>query len=303
MRFFQKKTVILMVAVLTVFLLANYTARGKHQFAIMERITATVLAPVEYVFAQAGYSVRQSFAFTGKILNVYHENEALRAENEELKQSILDVNEVSAENARLRDMLDYKKAASQFDFVAATVIARDPGTWTNVIVINRGTADGLTKDMPVVTPQGLVGNITNVYTNAAKVQLILDARSAVGALVQRQESRVAGIVEGSSTNPASARMINLARDADIVQGDKIVTSGFGGIYPKGLLIGEALDVINDEGGLLKYAVLKPAVDFDKLEEVFVIVRSREPAPVVPPANPPQGGAAAQPEKPVKGAVR
>jgi rod shape-determining protein MreC len=279
-RFFHKKTVILVVAVLTVFLLANYTAQGKHQFAIMERVTATLLAPVEYVFAQAGYSIRQSFAFTGKILSAYHDNESLRAENAELKQQILNDSEILAENARLRVMLDYKKAASQFDFVAAAVIARDPGTWTNIIIINRGTNDGLTKDMPVVTPQGLVGNITNVYANSAKVQLILDSRSAVGALVQRQESRVAGIVEGNSSNMQSPRMVNLARDADIIKGDKIVTSGFGGIYPKGLLIGETLDVINDEGGLLKYAILKPAVDFDKLEEVLVIVRSREPAPKI-----------------------
>lgn len=301
MRFSYKKTVILVVAVLTVFLLANYTARGKHQFAIMERVVATVLAPVEYVFAQAGYSVRQSFAFTGKILNAYNDNETLLAENAELRQSILDVNEITAENARLRAMLEYKKGALQFDFVAATVIARDPGTWTNVIIINRGTADGITKDMPVVTPQGLVGNITNVYSNAAKVQLVLDSRSAVGALVQRQESRVAGIVEGNSTNMFSPRMINLARDADVIKGDKIVTSGFGGIYPKGLLIGEATDVINDEGGLLKYAVLKPAVDFDKLEEVFVIIRSREAAPTLPVANPP--AASVPQDKSVKGAVR
>lgn len=301
MRFFHKKTVILVVAVLTVFLLANYTAQGKHQFAIMERVTATLLAPVEYVFAQAGYSIRQSFAFTGKILSAYHDNESLRAENAELKQQILNDSEILAENARLRVMLDYKKAASQFDFVAAAVIARDPGTWTNIIIINRGTNDGLTKDMPVVTPQGLVGNITNVYANSAKVQLILDSRSAVGALVQRQESRVAGIVEGNSSNMQSPRMVNLARDADIIKGDKIVTSGFGGIYPKGLLIGETLDVINDEGGLLKYAILKPAVDFDKLEEVLVIVRSREPAPTLPAANSPAG--TTPQERSAKGAVR
>ena len=301
MRFFHKKTVILVVAVLTVFLLANYTAQGKHQFAIMERVTATLLAPVEYVFAQAGYSIRQSFAFTGKILSAYHDNESLRAENAELKQQILNDSEILAENARLRVMLDYKKAASQFDFVAAAVIARDPGTWTNIIIINRGTNDGLTKDMPVVTPQGLVGNITNVYANSAKVQLILDSRSAVGALVQRQESRVAGIVEGNSSNMQSPRMVNLARDADIIKGDKIVTSGFGGIYPKGLLIGETLDVINDEGGLLKYAILKPAVDFDKLEEVLVIVRSREPAPTLPAANAPAGTTTQ--ERSAKGAVR
>lgn len=193
-------------------------------------------------------------------------------------------------------MLDYKKAANQFDLVTATVVGRDIGTWNSTIIINRGSADGITKDMAVVTPQGLVGSVVNVYTNVAKVQLILDARSAVGTLVQRPESRVAAIVEGSSASPLTPRMVNIARDADIIKSDKLITSGFGGIYPKGLLIGEVVDIVNEEGGLLKYAYLRPAVDFARLEEVSVIVRSREPIPTLPspPASngkisiPPQG---------------
>jgi rod shape-determining protein MreC len=102
--------------------------------------------------------------------------------------------------------------------------------------------------------------------------------------VQRPESRVAAIVEGNAAKPLAPKMVNIARDADIIKGDKIITSGFGGIYPKGLLLGEVTDVVNEEGGLLKYAVLKPAADFDRLEEVAVIVRSREPVPA-PPAAP------------------
>lgn len=295
MRFINKKTVILAVAVVAVFLLANSAARGKQNFVFLERIVTTVLAPFEYVAAHVGYNLRQAGSFTGQIINVYRDNQALKAENEQLRQASLTDTEILAENARLRTMLDYKKGTLQFDFVMAAVIARDPGTWTSTIVINRGSNDGIRKDMPVVTPSGLVGNVIQVYAGTAKVQLILDPRSAVGGLVQRTESRVAAIVEGSGANPLSPRMINLARDADIIKGDKIITSGFGGIYPKGLLIGEVTDVINEEGGLLKYALLKPAVDFGKLEEIFVIVHSREPQPVFPSPNP-AGSATSQPPK-------
>ncbi|MPN17613.1 Cell shape-determining protein MreC [bioreactor metagenome] len=142
--------------------------------------------------------------------------------------------------------------------------------------------------MPVVTPQGLVGNVVNAYPNSAKVQLILDPRSAVGSLVQRPESRVAAIVEGNSASKFTPHMVNIARDADIIKGDQIITSGFGGIYPKGLQVGQVTDVVNEEGGLLKYAILKPAVDFDRLEEVLIIVGSREPVPTLPvaPQKPP-----------------
>ena len=214
-------------------------------------------------------------------LRLLRKNQTLRANIDELRQNELTITEIMAENIRLRAMLEYKKGTPQFDFITAAVIARDPGMWTNIMMINRGSNDGLTRDMPVVTPQGLVGNIVQVSASTAKIQLLLDPRSAVGSLVQRSESRVAAVVEGNGISPMAPRMVNLARDADIIRGDKIITSGFGGIYPKGLLVGEVMDIVNDEGGLLKYAVLKPVVDFDRLEEVMVIVRSRESAGQLP----------------------
>lgn len=288
------------MAVLTVFLLAGTIAKGKYHFVFMEQAVVTLLTPVEYVLTKVGYNMRQAGSFTSQMFSVYEDNQVLKAEIAELRQNSINATEILAENARLRTMLDYKKGAVQFDFVTAQVSARDPGSWTNIIMINRGAADGLAKDMPVVTAQGLVGSVITVYHNAAKVQLILDPRSAVGSLVQRPESRVAGIVEGSHVSPVLPRMINIARDADIIKNDKIITSGFGGIYPKGLLVGEVLDIVNDEGGLLKYAVLKPAVDFDRLEEVLVIVGQRVPAAPLP-----QTGPQAQAGQPVqtKGAGR
>lgn len=283
MGLFHKKTVILLMAVVTVFLLASSQAQGKYKFAFMEEFVTTVLAPVQNVASNVAFSFRKVGLSTSELMTAYRDNQALKAENEEIRQNTLNLTEVMAENVRLRSMLDYKKAASQFDFVTATVVGRDQGTWNSTIIINRGTADGIAKDMPVVTAQGLVGSVVNVYSNVAKIHLVLDPRSAVGALVQRPESRVAAIVEGSSATPMMPKMVNIARDADIIKSDKLITSGFGGIYPKGILIGEVVDIVNEEGGLLKYASIKTAVDFDRLEEVMVIVRSREPIPTLPSA--------------------
>lgn len=281
MRLFHKKMVILLVAVLLVLLLASSLAQGKYKFAFMEKVITTVLAPVQYVVTNVGFTFRNIGLSTGELITVYRDNKNLRLENESLRQNNLNMTEIMAENVRLRSILDYKKGTPQFDIVTATVVGRDPGTWTSTIIINRGTADGIAKDMPVVTPQGLVGSVVSVYGNVAKVNMVLDPRSAVGALVQRPESRVAAIVEGNSATPLTPKMVNIARDADVIKGDKIITSGFGGIYPKGLLIGEVVDLVNEEGGLLKYAVLNPAVDFDRLEEVSVIVASRAPVPTLP----------------------
>ena len=299
MRFRTKKAVILAMAVTTVFLLAYFAARGSIQFPLMERLAVTVLSPFDMALSRAGHALRQVTGAASDVLTVYRDNQALKTEIQTLRQNELNVTEIVAENMRLRTMLDYKQKSPQFDFVIAAVMSRDPGNWTNTIIIDKGTSDGLAKDMPVVTSQGLVGNIIQVFPGVAKVQLLLDPRSAVGSIVQRPESRVAAIVEGNSVSPMSPRMINLARDADILPGDRIITSGFGGIYPKGILVGDVLDVINDEGGLLKFAVMRPAVDFTRLEEVMVITRSREQAPVTPapgttaparqqPVSPPRG---------------
>ena len=120
------------------------------------------------------------------------------------------------------------------------------------------------------------------------MQLILDPRTSVGTLVQRPESRVAGIVEGDLDNPTMPRMVNIPKTADVIVGDIIVTSGFGGIYPKGLVVGLVSELKNDTGGLLKVALLEPAVDFQRLEDVMVITASREapPEPMTPPAQTP-----------------
>ena len=196
--------------------------------------------------------------------------------------------EAVAENARLHDLLDYKQTAAQFDIVTARVIGRESATWSAMIVINRGTMHGVQENMPVVTAKGLVGVVAEAGPYSSKVRLILDPRVAVGTLVQRPESRVAGIVEGNPGDPVSPRMINIPKAADIAEGDTIVTSGFGGIYPKGILVGTVSKLENDEGGLLKVASIEAAVDFQKLEDVAVIVASREapPAPLTPPPQTP-----------------
>lgn len=276
----SNKKIYVLVAVFTlVILLVFGVAKGKYQLPLSEKIMMTILSPFQGIMSSISNGVRQGTTAIWEIATVYQQNKMLKSEIEQLRQTQVNITEITAENERLHTVLAYKQAAVQFDLVAAKVIARDPSNWTSTIIIDRGTNDGIAKDMAVVTPQGLVGNVVSVAKNSARVQLILDRRSSVGGLVQRPESRVAGIIAGDNNNKMMVRMINIPRDADIVEGDQIVTSGFGGIYPKGISLGEVENIVNDDGGLLKYAVLKPSVDFQKLEEVSVIVTSREAPPI------------------------
>jgi len=124
--------------------------------------------------------------------------------------------------------------------------------------------------MAVITPDGVVGFISDAFSDSARVQLMTDPRTSVGAVVQRPESRVASVVRGNGNMPLEPQFVNVAKEADILEGDTLITSGFGSIYPKGLYIGKIVSIHMDDSDFVKYAVIEPGVDFSKLEEVFVI---------------------------------
>ncbi|MBP8036136.1 MAG: rod shape-determining protein MreC [Negativicutes bacterium] len=277
MRWFDKKTVVLCVAFITVFLLAVSAARVQTRYPLMANLAATVMTPFDYVFSGLAKVLRHGGDFTRDVATVFQENQALRTENQELRQVVFQLTEKAAENERLQAMLDFRGKSVTFQMKAATVIGRDPGTFSYSIMINRGTQDGLRVNMPVVSTQGLVGHVMETFGGTAKVRLLLDSGSSASAMIQRPQSRAVGVVEGNPAQLASLRMKNLTRDGDVIKGDKIMTSGLGGIYPKGLLIGEVMDVLDDDGGLMKHALIRPAVDFTRLEEVFVITAERVPA--------------------------
>ena len=260
------------------FCLILLTSFNRVGFPISSKVTGVVLFPFQGGFSAAVDGVTSATGFVYEVSTVYEENERLKREVEELRKENLEASEYAAENERLRALLGYKEAKTQFDLLPARVIARENATWSSMIVINRGSNEGVTDLMPVVTDKGLVGHVIEAGPVSSKVRLILDPRSSVGTLVQRPESRVMGIVEGDINNAVSPRMVNIPLVADVVEGDMIITSGFGGVYPKGIMVGKVAGLKNAPGGLLKYAVIDTSVDFQRLEEVLVIIASREPPP-------------------------
>ena len=263
---------------------------GKGRFNVpMSSATVTsALAPFQRAISWAGYKVNNVTSTIWEIVTVYHQNEMLKNEVVQLRQQNLHASEYEAENMRLHQLLQYKQESKQFDLLPAQVIGRESDTWTSMIVVNRGSSDGIVKNMPVVTEKGLVGVVTEVTPYASKVQMILDPRCAVGTLVQRPASRVAGLLQGNPDDAMCPKMINIPKNSDVVVGDTIFTSGFGGIYPKGIMVGKVKEIRNDGGGLLETAILETFVDFQKLEDVMIITASREAPPqkLVTPAQTP-----------------
>ena len=277
---------LLIFITVSVFCIVFFAARGRFVTPFSSPAVITLLAPFQRAAAWAGAQVQGVVANVQDILTVHQQNQLLRSEVEQLRVQNVQANEYAAENIRLRELLGYTQSARQFDLVMARVIGREPTTWTRMIVIDRGTQHGVQKNMAVITARGLVGTVTDAGPISSKVQLILDPRSAAGALVQR--SRVAGVVKGTPDDAMHPRMVNVPKSQDMAVGDIVVTSGFGGIYPKGIMVGTVSAVKNDSGGLLHYAVIEPATDFQRLEDVAVIVASREapPEPLKPPQQTP-----------------
>ena len=276
-----RKIAALVFVFVSVFCLVFFAARGRFETPAANKGIGLILSPFQNAVSWVGDNVIFVKTTVNDIMNVHEQNKALQAEVEELRAKNLAANEFEAENQRLRALLGYKESATQFDLVAARVIGREAASWSSTIVINRGSMDGIANDMAVVTAMGLVGHISEAGLNSSKVQLILDPRSSVGTLIQRPESRVAGIVEGDINDPTAPRMVNIPKNSDVIVGDVVVTSGFGGVYPKGIVVGKIKDIQNEESGLLKYGVVETTVNFQKLEDVAIIVQSREapPAPL------------------------
>lgn len=284
----HRKLWAVLFVIISLFCIIFFAARGRFQAPVSSKAALLVLSPFQQAVSWVGSQVSHVTGSIWEIVTVHEQNRMLRNEVEQLRVQNLEASEALAENERLRTLLGYRQMMTQFDMVGARVIGRDSATWSSVIIIDRGQKDGVNTDMTVVTEKGLVGHILEAGWNTSKVQLILDPRSSVGTIVQRAESRVAGIVQGDLDNPTMPQMVNIPKNADVVEGDVIVTSGFGGTYPKGIVVGIVSSLQNDSGGLLKIGLLEPAVDFQKLEDVMVITESREapPEPIKPPAQTP-----------------
>ncbi|HET7874491.1 MAG TPA: rod shape-determining protein MreC [Methylomirabilota bacterium] len=194
------------------------------------------------------------------------ENAALRAENERLRIQALGAGEAQQENARLRHLLALKERLP-LSTLASEVIGREGGGWTRSVTINRGRAHGVAPQTPVIVPDGLVGRVVQVRSGASVVQLLNDPTSTVGAMVQR--TRTPGLVEGDAGG--TVRFKFMARDGvAVTPGDLVVTSGLGNLFPKGLPVGRVVAIEDKGSALFHFAVLAPAVDFARVEEVLLL---------------------------------
>jgi len=211
------------------------------------------------------------------------QNAALQSEVSRLQSEIMELQQQLVETDILYALLDFARENPNNQYIAAAVIGKDPSPFLKYIIIDRGSDDGIFKGMPVVTEQGLVGNVDAVTASAARVQLITDQGSVVN--VKLQESKVEAQVQGSVTGDITLEMVNPS--VDLAEGDLVFTSGLGGTYPTEILIGQVISPEINENELFLTASIQPSVDFSNLQAVLVIsnFQAVDISPLVPETNP------------------
>ena len=240
------------------------------RFAVFDPLENVVVAVIEPVESSLQSATRPVADFVNNLTDINRlsdENQALREENERIAAELVRLRETEQEAQELRAMLEVRGHREGETFVAAQVFAREPNNLQARVAIDRGSADGLKEGMIVLTAQGsLIGSITEVLDHAAWVTLITDQTSAVSA--QTQAARTQGIVAGSPDGTLTMEFVE--KTADVKKGDLIVTSGIGGSYPPGELLGSVVDVEQPAQELFQSVELQALADFTRLERVVVL---------------------------------
>ena len=206
--------------------------------------------------------------FFTDINNLQAENEELKQKNSELEQSLRELENIKTENETLKEYLNLTEKYGEYSTVPGYVINKDISNYSKTIVINLGTDDGVAENMTVIADQGLVGYVVSVTDTTAKVQTIIDTASSVSCIMSSNDESI--VCKGTLDDNSSLRAMYIPTDSNIAQGESIETSGLGGIYPKGIHVGTVERVTNTQNLTDRYAIVKTAVDFDKLNTVLVI---------------------------------
>jgi rod shape-determining protein MreC len=243
----------------------------------LNNIISVPLTPVQGFLTSIGHKIEEGLSFFDDIENVRKENEILKERVSELENENRELSKLKDKNEELRLALNLKAQFGDYSIIGANIIAVDPGNWFNIFKVDMGTRDGMKPDYPVVTgTKGLVGRVLSTDLTSSRILTIIDEDSAFSAYINKSGGGYA-IVRGdiSLKEDGLCKMDYIPLDVDVEVGDVIETSGLGGIFPKGILVGKVKEVRQTSSEMSRYAIIKPAADFKKLEEVYVLKNLNE----------------------------
>lgn len=268
---FKRHNIVIVSLLLALFSL-HLALTDKREVArgyIVKEVLSLTISPFQRVVLGMHGGVKGIWTDYIALVGVREENERLNLEMANLVEENTRLKEEVKLNERLKVLLDFKENLN-FTTMAAGILGYNMEKWARTITIDKGTAEGVNKDFAVITPEGVVGRVIETNTHTAKVLLNTDLRSDIGVMIQR--TRVKGVVEGNGSDSLILKYIR--QIDDIRLGDQIVTAGLGGVFPKGLVIGEVTRIEKGNDNFFKFIEVHPTIDIQTLEEVMVVTETR-----------------------------
>lgn len=276
-RFFSnKRLILLLVGVIVLVALISFSLKDRHNATLPEQIVKDVVGFGQSLFSKPAHFLTGTLDKIDGILNTYEENKHLKSRLEEYASTQAELADVKADNIKLRELVGKMDSLRDYEPIQATVISRNPDQWEEKIIIDQGSVGGVELNMAVITAKGLVGKVVLVSPFKSTIELLsTENRNFRVAAVIPGEEAIFGLIEGYDTKRGELIMKRIDSNNDVKVGQKVESSGLGGIFPKGLLIGEVTEVSTDDFGLTKLAYIRPAADFSMLDHVMVVKRTSE----------------------------
>ena len=270
-KFFSQTGILILAAVTLIAVIMCVVSAFSSGTGFLHNAAGVVASP----FRAAGAAVSR---WTENVTDHFQSVDKLKQENSELRrqiaaleQSVRQAGSDSEENARLRKLLELRQQRRDFVFESAYITERSSSNWASTLTLGKGTSCGIAEGNCVVDDSGyLVGIVTEAGLNWCTVATVLDTEAQVGAKVFRTGETTVAMGDIGLMGKDRLKLNYLESESSLINGDLVVTSGLGGYYPSGLVIGSVEEILTDDGGLTKYAILAPQVDLDELTEVFVI---------------------------------
>lgn len=271
--FLNKKLIVLLISIIILVALIGFSLKEKENLSWPEQFVKDTTGFFQQIFHTPTQFVVGAFEDLRNLQNTYEENEKLKARLDEYVKLKTQVQDLEKEKKELEDALDKKDDLREFSPIQATVIGRNPDRWQELVIINKGKLHGLEKNMAVMTPTGMIGKVKSANQFSSTVQLLstTDPKNRISAAIQDKGNKeIYGLIEGYDQEKKMLLLKKIPFDMEVKKGSNVITSGLGGVFPKGLPIGTVDDVEIDQYGLTQTAYIKPFADFYDINHVIVV---------------------------------
>lgn len=261
-------TIVTIIILVVIVVLSNV---GTTQMSTANNIISKLFMPIQNGFIYVKNKISNNDQMISDIDQLKESNSNLIEENTKLTEQVRELEIIKAENDSLKEYLNLKNKYTGYSTIPASIVEKSISNYDKVLIINVGSDDGIGENMPVIGAEGLVGHVVSVTSNTAKVQTIVDTASTVSASISTSAETI--LLKGELGKKDTVRGTYIPPNATVLQGDTLITSGLGGIYPRGIYIGTIDQIVNTKNQTDKYALIKTAINLDTISSVLVITGS------------------------------